>query len=128
MTTINTCGGCANSPKAHTLQDFVTAIAVADPDVLSQLLSDNVQWTPIGAKPVSGAAAVCRALVRHGPASSLTINHIVVHGRSGAVDGTSEYRRKRRAFYIVVDFTNAKGDKIGAITSFSTDISKTSSA
>ena len=128
MITINTCGGCGNSPKARTLQDFVTAIVVADSDLLSRLVSDDVLWTAVGAKPVRGASAVCRALVRHGPASSLTINHIVVHGRSGAVDGTSEYRRKRRAFYIVVDFTSAKGQRIRGITSFSTDISKASGA
>ncbi len=128
MTTINIRGNCGNSPKARTLQDLVTAIALADPDLIARIVSNDVVWNPVGAKSVSGASAVCRALVRHGPASSLTIHHLLTHGRGGAVDGVSEYRGKRRAFYIVVDFTSAKGQKVAGITSFSTDIPRPSRA
>lgn len=122
MTTVDIPDSCGNSPKARTLQDLVTAMALADAELIARIVADDIVWTPIGARPVSGAAAVCRALVRHGPASRLTIHHIVVHGRSGAVDGISEYRNKPRAFYIVVDFTSAKGQKVARMTSFSTDI------
>jgi hypothetical protein len=124
MTELNIPDNCGNSPKTRTLLELVTAIALADPELLSGILAEDVRWCPVGGKSVAGASSVCAALVRHGAASSLTINHIVVHGRSGSADGVSEYRRKRRAFYIVVDFTNAKGDQVRAITSFSTDISR----
>ena len=124
MTAIDIRDSGGNSPRARTLQDLVTAIALADPDLILRMVSEDVLWTPVGKKTVSGAAAVCRALVRHGPASALVINHIVVHGRSGAVDGTTEYRRRHRAFYIVVDFSSVKGPRVGGITSFSTDITR----
>ena len=125
MTRIVKPADCGNSPKSRTLVRLVSAIAVADPEVLRQILSEDVVWRPIGMTAVSGAADVCRRLVRHGPASALHIRHVITHGRSGSVDGVSEYRRNRRAFYLVVDFTSASGRKVREITSFSTDISGT---
>lgn len=122
MTELEIPAGCGNSPKARTVQELVTGIALADAAMISPLLAADVLWQPVGGKTITGAPAVSRALVRHGPATSLTIEHIVVHGRSGAADGFSTYGRKRRAFYIVVDFTNTKGETIGRIRSFSTDV------
>jgi hypothetical protein len=124
MTELHIPDSCGNSPKASTLKELVTGIALADPHMLRQIVADDVRWCPVGAREVSGADAVCRALTRHGAATSLRISHIVVHGRSGAADGESNYGRKQRAFYIVVDFTSAKGERIRRIRSFSTDIRK----
>jgi hypothetical protein len=122
MTQIQVPENCGNSPKCRTLADFVSAIALGDAEALAQMVTDDVTWTPVGAKPRSGSDAVCRGLSSHGPATALEVRHLVAHGRSGAVDGISQYGRKKRAFYLVVDFANARGQRIRGITSFSTDI------
>jgi hypothetical protein len=65
-----------------------------------------------------GAEAFCKAITRYGPATVLTIEHVICHGKAGAVNGVVEYGRKRRAFCYVVEFS-AKALKVGEITTFS---------
>lgn len=122
MTEIKKPKDCGNSPRNQTLQDLAIAIALADVYLISQLVTDDVLWRPIGAKPVSGSDAVCRGLARHGPATAITIEHAISHGRNGAVNGVVEFSRKKRAFCLVVEFTGAKGSKVREITSFSVAI------
>ena len=119
MTEIKKPKDCGNSLRNRTLQDLAIAIAVADSHLITQLVTDDVLWRPIGSKSVSGADAVSRGLARYGPAAVLTLEHVISHGRTGAVNGVVEYARKRRAFCLVVEIAGAKGDKVREITSYS---------
>lgn len=112
---------CGNSPKNQLLQELTIAIASADEAQILALLTTDVQWNPIPSKPVSGAQAVCRALLRYGPATSLTIGRVISHGRSGAVDGVVVFgdKAKKRAFCHVYEFGSAKGVDISGITTYS---------
>ena len=94
-------------------------MALADVDLLSDFLTADVQWTQIGRMPVSGSQSVCRALARLGKATALEIEHVLSHGRSGAVDGIVVFRRKSRAFCHVFEFANAKGTKVSEIRTYS---------
>jgi hypothetical protein len=86
---------------------------------MGELLVDDARWLPAGRKPVVGKEAVSRAIAKYAPATSLTIEHVISHGRAGAVNGYAEFGRKRRAFCHVFEFSSAKGDRIKAITTYS---------
>ena len=49
----------------------------------------------------------------------LTIEHVLSHGRAGAVDGVVEFGNKRRAFCQVYELSNAAGSRVKALTSYS---------
>lgn len=121
VTKIQRSQDCGNSPKNLLLQELTIAIAIADEARILALLTTDVQWNPITSKPVSGAQAVCRALLRYGPATSLTIGRVISHGRSGAVDGVVVFgdESKKRAFCHVYEFGNPKGVDISGITTYS---------
>lgn len=119
MTRIYKDTGCGNSPKNHRLQEFVVAIAKADVSGISKAVTDEIRWAPVGRKPVAGREAFTKAITRYGPATELTIEHVISHGKVGAVNGIVEFGEKRRAFCYVFEFSNAKGTEVGSITSYS---------
>jgi hypothetical protein len=52
-------------------------------------------------------------------AKTVTIHHVVTHGKAGAVNGTMKLKDGRsRQFCDVHEFTNAKGTSVRAITSY----------
>jgi hypothetical protein len=118
VTDIRKSEGCGTSPKDLLLQDLTVAFAHADVLRIEDFVVRDVRWLPVGSQPVSGADAFCKAITRYGPATALTIEHVVSHGKAGAVNGVVEYGRKRRAFCYVVEFS-AKELKIEEITTFS---------
>jgi hypothetical protein len=59
------------------------------------------------------------SVTRYGPATALSIEHVMSHGRSGAVNGVAAFGRKRRAFCLVGEFGNAKGCDVREMTSYS---------
>lgn len=93
-------------------------MAQADTERARELVSDDVHWLAVGRKPVSGVERFCKAISRYGPASELTIEHVVSHGRSGAVDGVVTVGGKSRAFCHMYDFANAKGTKVRSLTTY----------
>lgn len=119
MTKIHVSEDCGNSPKNQLLQALTVAIARADPEQIRSFVTEQVQWSRVGSKPISGSQSVVQALVSLGPATSLRIGHVVSHGRSGAVDGMVMFGTKRWAFCHVYEFTSAKGSQVGGITTYS---------
>ena len=118
MTRVTKDGNCGNSPKNELLQAFCIAAARKDLELIEALMADDVAWHPVGRKPVAGSEAVARAITKHCPASALHIEHVITHGRAGSVDGIIEFGNKRRAFCHVFEFSNAKGDRIRSIRTF----------
>jgi hypothetical protein len=110
---------CGNSPKNQLLQNLVIAFACADVSQISELVTSDVRWLPVGRKPVSGAEAISKAITRYGPATRVTIDHVISHGKAGAVNGVIEFGRKQRAFCYVFEFGSAKGSNVRGITSYS---------
>lgn len=119
MTRVKKRVDCGNSPKNEVLQELTIAMARGNEARVREFLTTSFEWLPVGRQPVAGVDAVCKALLRYGPASALTIEHVISHGRSGAVDGFIEFGNKRRAFCNVFDFENAKGTRVRALTSYS---------
>ena len=119
MTKILRSKDCGNSPKNQLLQDLTIAMAKADTSTARELVTGDIEWTPIGRQPVPGVDAFCRAFSRYGPATKLTIEHVISHGKSGAVNGVVEWGNNRRAFCHVYEFSNAKGTAVRSLTSYS---------
>jgi hypothetical protein len=119
VTDIETKADCGNSPKNALLQALVVAVARADSSAIAKLVAEDVCWTPVGRKPVMGREQFCKQITRHGPATRVTIEHVISHGRAGAADGIVAFGKKRRAFCYVFEFSNAKGTEVKAITAYS---------
>jgi hypothetical protein len=119
MTDIRRSEDCGNSPKNLLLQDLTVAFARADVLRIVDFVASDVRWLPVGGQPVVGADTFCKAITRYGPATAVTIEHVISHGKAGAVNGVVEYGKKRRAFCYVVEFTSAKGLHVSEITTFS---------
>jgi hypothetical protein len=119
MTKIQLSEDCGNSPKNQLLQALTVAIARADSEQILSHVTKEVQWSPVGRKPILGSQSVVDALVRMGPATSLQVGHVVSHGRSGAVDGIVAFGAKKRAFCHVYEFASAKGSQVSGITTYS---------
>jgi hypothetical protein len=106
----------AATPSAVVVEAFAVAVARVDHAALHGLLTDDVRWRQVGRRPVVGKDAVLKVLDRYGPATSLTIHHIVSDGCSGAVDGEVELGR-HRAFCHVVEFDD-DGARVKAFTTY----------
>jgi hypothetical protein len=119
MTDIKRSEHCGNSPKNQLLQNLVIALARADVSEISELVTSDVRWLSVGRKAVSGAEAVSKAITRYGPATRITIDQVISHGKAGAVNGVVEFGRKRRAYCYVFEFGSAKGSNVRGITSYS---------
>lgn len=118
MTRIELSGDCDNSPKNKLLQDLTVAIARNDLERIAQIVTEDVDWVPIGRKSVTGVSSLCQRISRVGPATRLTIDRVMSHGKSGAVNGEVTYRKSNRAFCFVFEFANAKGQAVKRITSY----------
>ena len=55
-------------------------------------------------------------------AAALTIDHVVTHGRAGAVDGSLTFAGRAARFCDVFDFSNAKGSSVSRIISYRVDL------
>jgi hypothetical protein len=118
MTIIQKSSDCGNSPKNRLLQELTIAMARGDTQRVRELVSDDVHWLAIGRQPVHGVDAFCKWISRYGAASRLTIEHVVSHGRSGAVNGVVSFGEKSRAFCHMYEFASAKGTSVKSLTSY----------
>jgi len=118
MTKICRSSDCGNSPKNQLVQEFTIAMARCDTERVREIVTDDVHWVPIGRKPVHGVDAFCEALARYGPASQLTIEHVLSHGRTGAVNGVVSFGEKSRAFCHMYIFGNVKGANIKSLSTY----------
>jgi hypothetical protein len=77
MTEVRRRKDCGNSPKNPLLQDLAIALARVDVSRIVELVTSDVRWLPAGRKPVFRVDAFCKATTRYGPATVLTIEHVI---------------------------------------------------
>ena len=109
---------CGNSPKNLFLQNLTIAMASGNAQRISRFLTPDVVWQTAGGKPVSGVEQVCKTITRFGPATLLEIEHVITHGKAGAVNGIVQFGRKKRAFCHVYEFSSARGTAVKQITAY----------
>jgi hypothetical protein len=116
---------CGNSPKNLLLRDFNVAIAKGDFSVVEHTMSEDVVWNlfePAGQAQIRGRDNVLQEY-RHNLVIvpvEFSIDTIITHGNTGAVNGTIKARDKKS--YVFCDIykfsSHAKSTKIKEMTSY----------
>jgi len=120
MTKIVRSKDCGNSPKNQLVENLAVALVMGDHRTVSQLVTDNIYWSIIGNEAIKGRGAVLQALpvVNDTPEATLTVLHVVTHGKAGAVNGTFQHPAGSMSFCEVFEFSNAKGTSVSRISSY----------
>ena len=122
MTEMRSAVEWSNTPTNRALEQFVSALAHADAKRLAGLVRGDIRWRPAGGRSIAGVKAFCATMVRHGPAHTLTIEHLLSQGNAGAVAGVVEFGLRRRGFCFIVEFTDAKGSAIAEVVSYAVTV------
>ncbi len=121
MTRISRSRDCGNSPKNKLLEELAIAIGRGDSSRFEELVTTEVVWQLVGRKkPIAGLDAARRALDKTPPALEIAIDHVVSHGRAGAVNGTTAHEAHRTAFCHMFEFNNTKGTHVKSVKTYST--------
>lgn len=120
MTDVTPSSDCGNSPKNQFAEQIAIAMETGDIGFLADVLDDSVTWE-VGGDDVSGRGDVLAKLAQAQVPSRLLIDHVVTHGKAGAVNGAAEFDSSEdvRRFCHVLTFTNTKCRTIRRITSLS---------
>lgn len=121
MIKVNTSPDCGNSPKNLFIQKVTIAFATGDVHTLLNAVADDIALDIAGAGTVQGKSELTKTLkgLTSEAAIELTIEHVVSHGKAGAVNGYLERKNDTRlSFCNVYEFTSAKGDCVKKITSY----------
>jgi hypothetical protein len=121
MTKINIKTDCGNAPKREFLKDFRIAMAEANEIFLLNSVTDDIVWSIVGDRVVTGKKSYAVALnkILKTNVEELTLFQILSHGKEGAVNGAIKTKNgdvlEFSEFYT---FKGAKGDKIKSITTY----------
>lgn len=119
MTKINRSNDCGNSPKQKFVEEITIAVALGDRDFLFDSVTDDIIWQRAGSETVAGKEAFAAALEKNAKASSVTIHHVVSHGKKGAANGTIDVDGARSiAFCCVYEFNNTKCTAVKEMTTY----------
>jgi hypothetical protein len=122
MVTVNVKPDCGNAPRKFFLRDYHIALANHNLTLILESIADDIQWERVGAQILKGKAEFERTVedMRDEKLQMVTIDNIITHGNTAAVNGT--FTRIGGAVYGFCDvytFTsNAKNAKIQSITSY----------
>jgi len=125
MTKIVKSPGCGNSPKNLLVQTLAIAIEKSDRAAFSRCVTDDISWALPGRKTLEGRGAALAYLKTRRSAAPPKINvkRAISHGRAGAADGAVVLSSGlTRGFCHVVEFSSIKGDSIGSIASYYSDL------
>ncbi len=119
MTKVNASANCGNSPKNLFLQNLTIAFATGDRAYLLESVTGDIRWNIAGQRIILGKDAFSTALAEMRQAAEITIQHVVSHGKAGAVNGTRVLENgKTYAFCDVYEFSSAKAASVKEITSY----------
>lgn len=111
---------CGNSPKNQFAEQIALALESRDVDILRNALDEHVIWERSDGS-ISGRDQVVAQLENMQRPDGLRVDHVVTHGKAGAVNGVTEFKgtERDRRFCHVLTFTNTKCQTVQRITSFS---------
>jgi hypothetical protein len=122
MTEIIRSSDCGNSPKNKFVEDLEVAFAQRDTDFLLDSVANDIHWNIVGETPIRGKVALKEAIQsvqQDCRVTQITINHVVTHGKVGAVNGIIKRKNDRTyEFCSVYEFSSAKGTNVRDITSY----------
>jgi hypothetical protein len=97
MTKIERSRDCGNSPKNLFAEDFTIALLTGDRDFVARVAT--AEFDPGGQPP-----------------AELVLDHVVTHGKAGAVNGKIVAHDGRcEGFCLVLTFASAKADRVSRV-------------
>lgn len=122
MTEIIRSSDCGNSPKNKFVEDLEVAFARRDTGFLLDSVANDIHWNIVGETPIRGKDALeqaIKSIPQDCEVTEITINHVVTHGKVGAVNGIIKRKNVRTCgFCSVYEFSNTKGTNVRDITSY----------
>ena len=98
------------------------AFARRDTDFLLDSVADDIHWNIVGETSIRGKDGLEQAIEsipQDCEVTEITINHVVTHGKVGAVNGIIMCKNDRTyEFCSVYEFGNTKGTNVRDITSY----------
>lgn len=107
------------------LEKFNEAFAKNDTNYILEHVTDDIHWEIVGDKTVEGKDAFSEALklMQQNEPLSMTIHHIITHGKHASVNGVMRTSDGRSyGFCDVVTFSGFKNPKIKKMSSYSIEI------
>lgn len=117
MTEVNRSTDCGNSPKNRMVEDIAVALETGDTNFLSTILDSGAVWNYSGRREASGED-ILSELHRQDKQDVLTIDHVMSHGKLGAVNGHAKRGKTEQRFCHVIEFTSTKCNKIWRVESY----------
>lgn len=111
---------CGNSPKNTLLEKVAVALEVGDTEFLSEYLADGAIWE-LSDKRVAVGKDIGRVFNESdAEAVFVSIDHVMSHGKVGAVNGFSQNNKGKKVdFCHVIEFSSVKFTKISRLLSYS---------
>ena len=95
---------CGNSPNYQFAEELIVALLTGDVSTLES----------------AGALDVCSGQMTDEPLTNIDIEHVVTHGKVGAVSGTvTSMGGLTAGFCFVLEFANAKADRLSKVIRYS---------
>lgn len=109
---------CGNSPKNKFVEQVTVALLLGDRATLERMLSDDLRWEQVGDERTLGKAELLEG--KHLPVGEslavLEIEHVLTHGKVGAVNGNARFESGRNwSFAAICEFLNNKATHIKSI-------------
>lgn len=109
---------CGNSPKNQLLETVAIALATCDWEEIADVVKEEITWEKVGDQVVQGAEELRIMLEGAKPCNEITIEHVVSHGRAGAVNGIAVYGAKQNPFCHMFEFGNTKGTSVKSVKTY----------
>lgn len=116
---------CGNSPKNQFSESIAIALELGDVDFISGVVEPDCLWEqPSGT--LSTTEGIIKALNRLPEVPyQLDIDHVVTHGKSGAVNGSAMLEGGGcRRFCHVIEFSSTKCVKVKRLISYSDSVAQ----
>ncbi|ALS99894.1 nuclear transport factor 2 family protein [Lacimicrobium alkaliphilum] len=117
MSQVSRSADCGNSPKNKMVEDIAIALETRDTDFLRSILDPEVMWNYVGGTVTTSAAILVQVGELDKP-TSLTVDHVISHGKTGAVNGYTRKGKSEQRFCHVIEFTSVKCNRIRRIESY----------
>lgn len=117
MTKLNRSADCGNSPKNKMVEDIGIALERRDTEFLSSILDSEAVWSYLNSTTTK-AENILDTLSTLDKPAALNMDHVMSHGKVGAVNGGSERDTGKQRFCHVIEFTSTKCNRVKRIESY----------
>lgn len=121
MVEITPSNDCGNSPKNQFAEQIAIATELRDREFLAGALAPEAEWELENGDTLNGDALSRHLVDSKESCVSLTVEHVVTHGKAGAVNGTLKLKSgSSRRFCHVMEFKNTKCREVVRLVSYGT--------